>query len=118
MNCHFESCCFKTDKNKIKTWIKFELLETWSHTTGSAVIGLAKNFTIFELNSKSFWDNTDNLGELKERYSEVQNPQKNLEGKFEYTSMLANMKLCKSFEERNGLWVFGRCYMFCMTRHC
>ena len=46
---------------------------------------------------------TDNLQELKERYSEVQNPQKNLEGKFEYTSMLAIMKLCKSFEERNGL---------------
>ena len=46
---------------------------------------------------------TDNLQELKERYSEVQNPQKNLEGKFEYTSMLANMKFCKSFQERNCL---------------
>lgn len=51
---------------------------------------------------------TDNLQELKEGSSEVQNPQKNLERKFEYTSMLANMKFCKRFQECNCLCVFGR----------
>lgn len=57
MNCHFESCFFKTDKNKIKTWTEFDLLEMWSNTTGSTVTGFAKKFTLFGLYTKKLRDN-------------------------------------------------------------